>query len=297
MRRKVFIYLFSALLLTAVFIGIPKITSFQYNPLGALIAGFFPSWQKNQPTIPSEEIPEASFVQEENTNSGAGQDQDVLVEKIDDLEDQIDVLSQRISEMEKQLQLLNEQVSMTQEDEENVEEELEEDELVEEEVGQEVGQEPCERIQGVQPAKNKLIFNEIAWMGTSASSSAEWIELKNVSGKPLDFSGWQILDKEEQTKIFFSEGDKISNEGLFLLERTNDDVIPGIKADKIYTGILSNENEALYLFDENCQLQDEVIAGPDWPAGDNSSKRTMERKSDFAWQTSFNPGRHTKSRK
>jgi hypothetical protein len=290
MRRKVFIFFLFALLLFTIFAGTQKITSFQYNPLAALIAGVFPSWQKNQPPISSEEIPGSSFIQEENINPEAGQDDDVLVEKIDDLEDQIDVLSQRINEMEKQLQFLSKQVSMAQEEKEDTEEEAQEDELVEEEVGQKVGQEPCERIQGVQPTKNKIIFNEIAWMGTSNSSSAEWMELKNISGKPLDLSGWQILDKEEQIKIFFSAEGAISAGGVFLLERKNDDVIPGIKADKIYTGTLSNENEALYLFDENCQLQDEVIAGSDWPAGDNSSKRTMERKSDFTWQTSLNPG-------
>ena len=112
---------------------------------------------------------------------------------------------------------------------------------------------------------------------------------------PINLAGWQILDKEGKIKIIFTTS-TIPVEGFFLLERTNDETVSEIRADLIYTGSLSNSNEALYFFDENCRLQDEVLANPDWPAGDNSSKRTMERKSNFDWQTSLNPGGTPKSK-
>jgi len=147
----------------------------------------------------------------------------------------------------------------------------------------------CQRLSGDYPRKDKVIINEIAWMGTIKSYNDEWIELKNISGKEVDLTGWQLLDKDQNIKIIFG-GERVSPNSFYLLERTGDDSVPEIKADFIYTGGLENKNEALYLFDENCQLQDEVLANPDWPAGDNETKRTMERKTDFSWQTSLNPG-------
>ena len=133
---------------------------------------------------------------------------------------------------------------------------------------------------------NKIIINEVAWMGTQNSASDEWIELKNVSSQEINLSGWQLLDKDEQIKIVFQEGSKIPAYGFYLLERTDDDSVPFIAADYIYVGSLANQNEGLRLFDSSCQLEDEVLSFPDWSAGDNSSKRTMERKSNFTWQTS-----------
>jgi len=132
-------------------------------------------------------------------------------------------------------------------------------------------------------------------MGTTNSTSDEWIELKNISGSQIDLTDWQLLDKNQDIKIIFPKGAKLLSNGYFLLERTDDETVPGKIADLIYTGGLSNTNEALYLFDGNCQLQNEALTNPSWSAGDNSSKRTMERKSDFGWQTSANPGGTPKS--
>lgn len=174
-------------------------------------------------------------------------------------------------------------------DEEITEEEPKLEEDLEVKPNQEIQIAPviCQKMEGAIPQRNRIIINEIAWMGT-ASSSDEWIELKNISNQAVNLTGWQISDKENQIKIIFATG-TIPASGLFLLERTNDDSVPQVMADLIYTGGLNNSNEALYLFGETCQLQDEVIANPDWPAGDNSSKRTMERKSDLYWQTSAEP--------
>lgn len=39
-------------------------------------------------------------------------------------------------------------------------------------------------------AKERVIINEIAWAGTPASPSDEWIELRNLGTTPVDLSGW-----------------------------------------------------------------------------------------------------------
>ncbi|MGB9609041.1 MAG: lamin tail domain-containing protein, partial [Minisyncoccia bacterium] len=142
------------------------------------------------------------------------------------------------------------------------------------------------------PTHHGVIINEIAWMGTPNSSNDEWIELKNISGQIIDVSGWQLIDKDNQIKINFSnlKNTKINPNQFILLERTDDYTLPNILADLIYVGSLSNTNEGLRLFDANCNLIDEVLASPSWPAGDSISRRTAERKTDLTWQTSENTG-------
>ena len=140
-----------------------------------------------------------------------------------------------------------------------------------------------------EPLMDKVIFNEIAWMGTENSSNDEWMRLKNLTGEEIDLSNWQILDKDEQIKIIFETGSTISANGFYLLERTDDDSLPGITADLIYTGALNDNNEALYLFDQDCRLQDKVIANPDWPAGNKEERESMKRAEDLFWYT-YEPG-------
>lgn len=133
-------------------------------------------------------------------------------------------------------------------------------------------------------ARHSIIFNEIAWMGSKNSANDEWIELKNVSGKDIDLKGYAILNKKEKINIIFSS--YILRTGDFvLLERTDDTSVPYKQADVIYQGALSNSDEELYLFDSSCNIEDYVSANPDWPAGDNTERRTMERMNDFSWST------------
>jgi len=139
--------------------------------------------------------------------------------------------------------------------------------------------------------KGKVIFNEIAWMGTTNSSYDEWIELKNTTNNNIDITNWQILNKSQKLKINLStyEVDRlgIPGQGFFLLERTDDTSVPNITADFIYKGTIKNSNESLYLFDSNCHLVDKVEGNPKWPAGDNKQKKTMERNTtDLTWHTS-----------
>ena len=201
-----------------------------------------------------------------------------IQEILDDIVEKIDILSQRIDELIALSQPISEEIE---------EEEIIEEEETEEEVGQEeTRQKLCEKIPGSWPTRNRTIINEVAWMGNQNSASDEWIELKNISGAEIDLTNWQLLDKDGQIKIIFSKKDRVSVNGLYLLERTDDDSALGVATDFIYSGGLNNTNEAIYLFDANCQLQDEVLADLDWPAGEGSSKRTMERKNDLNWQTS-----------
>jgi hypothetical protein len=136
-----------------------------------------------------------------------------------------------------------------------------------------------------------LVFmNEIAWMGTPGSAQNEWLELMSVATEPADISGWQLVDRDDQIHITFASGTVLPSHGFLLLERKEDSV-PGIAADVRYEGSLRNSDEMLGLLDTDCNLVDVVYADPAWPAGENTSKRTMERgTSDRAWYTSAVPG-------
>lgn len=132
-----------------------------------------------------------------------------------------------------------------------------------------------------------VVINEVAWMGSTKSSSAEWIELRNFSNSEADISGWWLIDKAEQIKAVLPNRSKISPGGFYLLERGDDDTVPGILTDIVYSGGLSNTKEGLRLLNPDCVIEDEVFADPDWPAGNSTARKTMERKSDLSgWHTS-----------
>jgi len=134
-----------------------------------------------------------------------------------------------------------------------------------------------------------LVINEIAWAGSAASSTDEWIELCNVSDEAVDLTGWTIVFGE--VVIHLAEVDGATKEvrqvsvelgGFFLLERTDDDTISDIEADLIYAGALSNAGMVLRLIDPNGVEVDTANTGLEgWAAGNASSGdlpyATMER--------------------
>ncbi|UZE93480.1 MAG: lamin tail domain-containing protein [Candidatus Nealsonbacteria bacterium] len=220
-----------------------------------------------------------------------------------DISERIDIFSQKENSIKQDIEKLSSIVEKFLEKIKKLENEIKEpekekqEEITQEKAEQKEGEQEqeteqilCQKIPSSSPVKDKVIINEIAWMGTVNSANNEWIELKNISGNEINLSGWQLLDKDKKIKIIFNNQHTIQPGGFLLLERTNDDSVPGLSADLIYTGAIGNTNEALYLFDENCHLQDEALAISNWQAGDNSSKKTMERKHNLEWQTSSNIG-------
>lgn len=117
-----------------------------------------------------------------------------------------------------------------------------------------------------------VVINEIAWMGTSVSANDEWIELKNTISEEIALTGWSLSWGSTVINLTGS----ISAGGYFLLERTDDDTVPGVVADQIYTGALSNTGGDLVLKNDLAQSVDSAVFDL-WPAGDNTTKQTMER--------------------
>ena len=121
-----------------------------------------------------------------------------------------------------------------------------------------------------------VVINEIAWMGSDASSSDEWMELFNRSGSDIDLTGWIIVAADGDPSINLSG--TIPAGGYFLLERTDDNTVSDIPADLIYSGNLSNSGEHLQLKDETGLIVDGVDCSAGWFAGSSSPRQSMERK-------------------
>ena len=132
-----------------------------------------------------------------------------------------------------------------------------------------------------------VVINEIAWMGTVVSYNDEWIELYNNGDTAINLDGWTLKADDGAPEINLSG--TIHGKGFFLLERTDDETLPGVSADLIYKGALGNDGENLKLYNGSGGLIDQIICVDVWPAGDNATKQTMERISSN-WQNSQDAG-------
>jgi hypothetical protein len=139
-----------------------------------------------------------------------------------------------------------------------------------------------------------VVISEVAWMGTSASASDEWIELYNNTNQTISLTGWTLSDGGD---INIMLSGTIPANGFFLLERTDDTTVSDITADQLYSGTLSNSGETLTLKDSLGNVIDTANGnGGAWPAGDESTRSTMERidlasaDSDTNW--AINDGIH-----
>lgn len=63
----------------------------------------------------------------------------------------------------------------------------------------------------------EVIFSEIAWAGSSISASDEWIELRNISDKTFDLTGWKIENAATGRTDFEILGGMIAPDEFFLI--------------------------------------------------------------------------------
>ncbi|MEK7121754.1 MAG: lamin tail domain-containing protein, partial [Patescibacteria group bacterium] len=126
-----------------------------------------------------------------------------------------------------------------------------------------------------------VVINEIAWAGTQAAATDEWLELYNTENNPIDISSWQLVSNDNSPDIIFSEGTIMQAKSYFLIERTDDNTVSDIMADLAVSfgqGGLNNTGEMVRLFDSAGIVVDVVgSAGETWYFGDSSLKNSMER--------------------
>jgi hypothetical protein len=131
-------------------------------------------------------------------------------------------------------------------------------------------------------APEAVIINEVAWAGTLASTSDEWIELLNPGSDDISLDGWTLTDDGD---IDIPLLGVLARGNYYVVERSDDRTISDQAADRIYSGALSNDGETLRLLDPTGAEIDIVNrAGVAWPAGDSSSRASMERVNG-TWRT------------
>lgn len=139
-----------------------------------------------------------------------------------------------------------------------------------------------------------IAINEIAWMGTKASTADEWFEIKNNSSHAISLSGWTVKADDGAPEVAL--GGTLSPNGYAIFERTDDDSVSGVSAHSVYTGAMSNSGEVLSLsYASTTYDKTPSISGGSWAAGYNSSseRKTMERyDSKVSGETASNWGTH-----
>jgi len=129
-----------------------------------------------------------------------------------------------------------------------------------------------------------MVINEIAWAGTVADSSDEWIELFNRTSYTIDLSRVEIIaaDGTPQATLVGS----VSSEGYYLVERTASTTTSVVEDLVAPFGALGNAGEELSLVQSlgesvNVTLDatPTVVSCSGWCAGNNNTPpHSMERK-------------------
>lgn len=153
---------------------------------------------------------------------------------------------------------------------------------------------------GVGTTPTSIIINEIAWAGTAASATDEWIELYNPTPLLINLNGW-ILKAVDNTPNIPLTNINLAPGQYYLLERTDDTTVSDATANQIFTGEIGNTNEILQLYNSSGVCVDTANSNSGgWPAGTSSPTfGSMERRgvvtdSDTAWITNVNSASWTK---
>ncbi|HEV7764066.1 MAG TPA: phospholipase D-like domain-containing protein, partial [Thermoanaerobaculia bacterium] len=120
-----------------------------------------------------------------------------------------------------------------------------------------------------------VVITEVAWMGTTANTADEWIELYNNTSSSISLTSWTLNALDGTPSITLTGS--IGAYSYYLLERTDDNSVPGIAADKIYTGAAGDGGEQLVLRDSGSTIIDTANQNGSWFAGTTSGRASMSR--------------------
>lgn len=132
------------------------------------------------------------------------------------------------------------------------------------------------------PCTEQLIFSEINYLSATNADAGDWVELLNTAASPLDISGWEFKDSDDNNAFKFPSNTILPALGRLVLAA--DTALfaarfPTVTNKTGPTGFgLSNTGEALRLFDATGRLYQSMVydqAAP-WPQGANGNGYTLE---------------------
>jgi len=117
-----------------------------------------------------------------------------------------------------------------------------------------------------------LVISEVAWAGTAADASHQWIELYNGADRPVDLEGCELAlvvpSGDGVTEITVELHGLIPVGGFFLLEQGTDEAVSDIEADQVYQGVFSAAGGAVLLLGpDGTTLDTANQGGGPWCAG------------------------------
>ncbi|MFH1008432.1 MAG: lamin tail domain-containing protein [Candidatus Latescibacterota bacterium] len=128
-----------------------------------------------------------------------------------------------------------------------------------------------------------VVISELLWMGSTASSADEWIELRNMTDSEILLDGW-TLEKAATTgdTLTIPEGKTIPARGFFMIANyapSSENSRLAVTADWVTTAVaLVNTQLQIVLKDAQGQVVDVADDGVGDPAaGDNDAKASMVR--------------------
>lgn len=130
-----------------------------------------------------------------------------------------------------------------------------------------------------------IIINELMWMGSSASSSDEWIELRNMTDDEIEISNWQITKRtssgNEILMLTIPANTKIPKNGLFLISNNSEKSDLAINPNLTTNLTLADLNLAIKLYGGTWNLDKEPID----IAGDGGKPLAGSYIKDQTWQS------------
>jgi len=144
------------------------------------------------------------------------------------------------------------------------------------------------------PAANAgdVVINEVAWMGTEASYSDEWIELYNTTDSSIDIGNWSIYGADTGECLNFSKADDSITTTIpaydyliYANDSASVNAPVGTSIADIWDttiGMNTSSPGQIILYNApNCDgnvIDTANQATGDWFAGDSGDRKTMERK-------------------
>jgi len=138
-----------------------------------------------------------------------------------------------------------------------------------------------------------VVINEVAWMGTEASSSDEWMELHNRGSAAVDIQNWSIYGADTGQCLNVSDADGTSTtvvppQGYLIYANHEDDLLNAEGASLVAIwdpsiGLNNTSPGLVILYDRpDCEGNAVDVVGGEsasWFAGDAAGRRSMERRS------------------
>ncbi len=131
-------------------------------------------------------------------------------------------------------------------------------------------------------AEMPIVINEINYNSASSFDTGDWIELYNPNNYSVDISGWVFKDDDDTHEFIIPDESIMAEKSYWILARDKNrfqNIYPALnQVVGNFSFGLSSNGDAVRLFNQEGELQDEVYYGSEapWPVAANGDGPTLE---------------------